>query len=369
MARQKRRGGRSRGGMAALAGVCVLALAAGFLLEEFLPRQSAADAAVSTSGVRLSEVMADNASAHRDESGRLSDWVELVNTGATEVSLEGYRLVDGDAPLSPLTLPAVALAPGGRLLVYCDGGGRGAVGEIRAPFRIDADGAQLMLYDADGARCDVAEVPALSGNEVYRRNAGTGAWEASGEYTPGLANTRENHLALEAERGDSPIIISEASSANRTYAPDAGGRCHDYIELFNPSAADVELYGYALTDDAADPGKWVFPEGARVPAGGYLLIYASDGAAGAVGEWHAPFKLDSAGETLLLFDPEGYAVCSLPLPALGNDQAYSLGEGRRIHGRARAHARPGQRFRRAARASGAGERRRRPHQRGHGLGR
>ena len=327
--RENRRRAQSRRGALALALVCALALAAGFALDALMPPGGAADegADASASPLRISEVMASNASAHRDAGGAFCDWVELVNTGAQLENVGGFRLVDGENVLAPLTLPDIALAPGEHLLIYCDGAERNAPGgEVHAPFRIDADGAALALYDTDGALADAVDVPALNANEVYRRDEATGVWEISGEYTPGLANTREMHLSLEAEESDSPLVISEASSANRTYAPDASGNCHDYVEIHNPSAQAIDLTGHCLTDDEADPGKWAFPQGATIPAGGYLLVYASGGAAGAAGELHASFKLDSAGETLLLTDPEGRAISRLPLPALKSDQAYSLGE-------------------------------------------
>ena len=326
--RENRRRAQSRRGALALALICALTLAAGFALDALMPPGGAADegAAASASPLRISEVMASNASAHRDESGAFCDWVELVNTGAQSENVGGFRLVDGENVLAPLTLPDIALAPGEHLLIYCDGAERNAPGgEVHAPFRIDADGAALALYDADGALADAVDVPALTANEVYRRDEATGTWQVSGEYTPGLANTREMHLSLEAEESDSPLILTEASSANRTYAPDADGACHDYVEIHNPSAQAIDLTGYRLTDDEADPGKWAFPQGATIPAGGYLLVYASGGAAGAAGELHASFKLDSAGETLLLTDPEGRAISRLSLPALKSDQAYSLG--------------------------------------------
>ena len=327
--RENRRRAQSRRGALALALVCALALAAGFALDALMPPGGAADegADASASPLRISEVMASNASAHRDAGGAFCDWVELVNTGAQLENVGGFRLVDGENVLAPLTLPDIALAPGEHLLIYCDGAERNAPGgEVHAPFRIDADGAALALYDTDGALADAVDVPALNANEVYRRDEATGVWEISGEYTPGLANTREMHLSLEAEESDSPLVISEASSANRTYAPDASGNCHDYVEIHNPSAQAIDLTGHCLTDDEADPGKWAFPQGATIPAGGYLLVYASGGAAGAAGELHASFKLDSAGETLLLTDPQGRAISRLPLPALKSDQAYSLGE-------------------------------------------
>ena len=315
--RENRRRAQSRRGALALALICALTLAAGFALDALMPPGGAADegAAASASPLRISEVMASNASAHRDAGGAFCDWVELVNTGAQSENVGGFRLVDGENVLAPLTLPDIALAPGEHLVIYCDGEERNVPGgELHAPFRIDADGAALALYDTDGALADAVDVPALNANEVYRRDEATGVWEISGEYTPGLANTREMHLSLEAEESDSPLVISEASSANRTYAPDADGACHDYVEIHNPSAQAIDLTGYRLTDDEADPGKWAFPQGATIPAGGCLLIYASGGAAGAAGELHASFKLDSAGETLLLTDPEGRAVSRLPLP-------------------------------------------------------
>ena len=326
--RENRRRAQSRRGALALALICALTLAAGFALDALMPPGGAADegASASASPLRISEVMASNASAHRDAGGAFCDWVELVNTGAQLENVGGFRLVDGENVLAPLTLPDIALAPGEHLVIYCDGEERNVPGgELHAPFRIDADGAALALYDTDGALADAVDVPALNANEVYRRDEATGVWEISGEYTPGLANTREMHLSLEAEESDSPLVISEASSANRTYAPDASGACHDYVEIYNPSAQAIDLTGHCLTDDEADPGKWAFPQGATIPAGGCLLIYASGGAAGAAGELHASFKLDSAGETLLLTDPEGRAISRLSLPALKSDQAYSLG--------------------------------------------
>ena len=326
--RENRRRAQSRRGALALALICALTLAAGFALDALMPPGGAADegAAASASPLRISEVMASNASAHRDAGGAFCDWVELVNTGAQSENVGGFRLVDGENVLAPLMLPDVVLAPGEHLLIYCDGAEQNAAGgELHAPFRIDADGAALALYDADGALADAVDVPALTANEVYRRDEATGIWQVSGEYTPGLANTREMHLSLEAEESDSPLILTEASSANRTYAPDADGACHDYVEIHNPSAQAIDLTGHCLTDDEADPGKWAFPQGTTIPAGGCLLIYASGGAAGAAGELHASFKLDSAGETLLLTDPQGRAISRLPLPALKSDQAYSLG--------------------------------------------
>ena len=316
----------SRRGLAILAVVCVLALTAGFLLQSLLPApvSAAVDERVSTSMVRISEVMTSNASAVRADNGQFTDWVEVVNTGVTDVSLKGYTLLNADDALAPLTFPDITLAPGEYLLIYCDGTLKNAAGyALHAPFRLSASGVTLGLYDAEGARVDAVDVPGLERNFVYRRAQQDGAWGVSADYTPGLPNTLEDHLSLDVASADSPIVISEASSQNRTYARSADGEYYDYIELYNTSAQPVSLDGCTLTDDPNDLAKYVFPEGTSIPANSYCIVYASGREDAPAGEMHAPFKLSAEGESVLLCDGEGRALCGVELPALKSDQAYS----------------------------------------------
>ena len=317
----------SRRGAAVLAAVCALALAAGFLLQSLLPAPvgAAVEERVSASAVRISEVMTANESAFAGEDGRYSDWVEVVNTGATDVSLKGYTLLNADDALKPLSFPEITLAPGESLLIYCDGTLKNAAGyALHAPFRLSASGVGLGLFDAGGARVDSVDVPALERNHVYRRDQQNGAWEVSGDYTPGLPNTLEDHLTFDVERSDCPLVISEASSANRTYAPDANGEYHDYIEIHNTSASPMDISGFMLSDDEDDLAKWTFPEGTVVSANGYLIVYASGRTEAPAGELHAPFKLSADGESIILCDAQGRSIAGIDLPALLSDQAYSL---------------------------------------------
>lgn len=315
----------SRRGVAALAVVCVLALAAGFLLDAFMPGldPAASGEEVSASPVRINEVMTSNASAYKNDLGAYEDWVEIVNTGAQEARLGGYTLGRGD-DLALFTFPDVTLAPGEYLLIYCDGLDRAVAGQpLHAAFRLSADGVTLQLRDATGALADSVDVPALDRNQVYQR--GEDGWTASGLYTPGLANTPENHAGFEVETVESPLVISEVMSANRTYLPDADGNCYDYIELYNASDATIDLTGYFLTDDENTLRKWAFPEGASIAGGGYLLVYASGLSQTAAGALHASFKLSSEGEPVLLSDAQGRVLAEVTPPALLGDQAWSLG--------------------------------------------
>jgi len=102
------------------------------------------------------------------------------------------------------------------------------------------------------------------------------------------------------------IQINEWMASNDTTLTDAAdGDFDDWIELHNRSELPVDLSGWWLTDDKISPRKWQFPEGATIPAKGYLLIWADDEPLQTSDEFHVAFKLTAKGESILLFDPEG----------------------------------------------------------------
>jgi len=85
---------------------------------------------------------------------------------------------------------------------------------------------------------------------------------------------------------------------------DADGQKSDWIELRNPGAGAVNLSGWALSDDATVPGKWVFPS-VSIPAGGHLMVYASGKNRAVSGvQPHTNFKLGTTG-SLILSQPNG----------------------------------------------------------------
>lgn len=78
----------------------------------------------------------------------------------------------------------------------------------------------------------------------------------------------------------------------------------DWIELWNNDSVEADLTGWSLTDDSGDPGKWTFPPGTNISAGGYLLVLADELDTGGLNTnyLHANFKLAREGEYLGLFD-------------------------------------------------------------------
>ena len=54
------------------------------------------------------------------------------------------------------------------------------------------------------------------------------------------------------------LMISEFMASNSHNLADADGDHPDWIEIYNPTSAPVNLNGWSLTDDAAMLGKWHF---------------------------------------------------------------------------------------------------------------
>lgn len=123
------------------------------------------------------------------------------------------------------------------------------------------------------------------------------------------------------------IHISEVMTSNKTALRDATGAHPDWVELTNVGNSAISLSGWTITDKASGSAHFTFPD-IRLNPGEYLVVFASNRLQNeAGGEYHAPFKLSSSGDTLLLFDSTGSAVESINLPALGADQCYALADG------------------------------------------
>lgn len=108
-----------------------------------------------------------------------------------------------------------------------------------------------------------------------------------------------------------PLRINEwlADNAALTIDP-ADGDSEDWLELYNPTGATVNLAGWTIADSAPTPTTFVIPSGYSIPANGRLLVWADDETFQNTGsgQLHVPFKLSNSGETLALRAPDGTLV-------------------------------------------------------------
>ncbi|MCZ6793074.1 MAG: lamin tail domain-containing protein [Planctomycetota bacterium] len=98
----------------------------------------------------ISEFLARNRSTLDDEDGDSSDWLEIHNPDAFRVELGGWYLTDDPADLRKWEFPAVALEPGGFLVVFASGKDRRRLaGELHTNFQLSSIGEYLALVRPD----------------------------------------------------------------------------------------------------------------------------------------------------------------------------------------------------------------------------
>jgi hypothetical protein len=104
---------------------------------------------------------------------------------------------------------------------------------------------------------------------------------------------------------EATVYVTELLALNVSTLADEDGAFSDWIELYNANAAPIDLGGWYLTDDASLPTKWQLPT-TVIPAGGYLVVFASDKNRAVSGaELHTNFKLSGGGEYLALVRADG----------------------------------------------------------------
>ncbi|HEV8603892.1 MAG TPA: lamin tail domain-containing protein [Tepidisphaeraceae bacterium] len=120
-------------------------------------------------------------------------------------------------------------------------------------------------------------------------------------------------------------IINEFMASNKTGITDLCGQTSDWIEIYNPTAAPVNMAGWHLSNDIAIPDQWTFPN-ININANGYLLVWAGDCNQVDPTRPQASFKLDPDGEYLALTRPDNTPATEFNpnYPEQVNDTSYGL---------------------------------------------
>jgi hypothetical protein len=122
------------------------------------------------------------------------------------------------------------------------------------------------------------------------------------------------------------VVINEVMSSNTLTLRDENGDASDWIELYNPGPATVNLTGCGLSDDTTLTLKWRFGT-ASIAAGGHLIVFASDKDRRS-GPYHANFKISASGEPIVLSDSTGTPIDRIFVPASATDISYGrIGDG------------------------------------------
>lgn len=281
----------------------------------------------------INEIMADNGGSYSNADGNASDWIELYNAGETDADISGWRLCDDlekkwkkweELP-EGTTIPA-----GGRLIVWADDFTGWTNGEVHVNLGFSAKGEAVALARSEGEIVDsFAFGPQYTDVSFGRDPSNPAKFVYFRTPTPGAANGNDG-----IENGDCfNISINEMMAENGGKFPNAAGEAMDWVELYNAGAADVNVSGWGFQDDPTKGwSKWkTLPEGAVVPAGGYLLVwgdnkdfYSFTGITN--GEVHVNMGLSKKGEGLHLALTNGVGtvvkIDGVDFPAQFSDVSY-----------------------------------------------
>ncbi|MAE70630.1 MAG: hypothetical protein CME06_09195 [Gemmatimonadetes bacterium] len=126
------------------------------LLVALIPASnvSAEPPAALAGNIFLNEAMADNVTTIADGFGQFDDYIEVYNSSAAPISLDGYGLTDNILVPYKWPLPGAAIVPaGGYLLLWADGDL--PQGPLHGPFALNSGGETLTLTDDIGFVVDI----------------------------------------------------------------------------------------------------------------------------------------------------------------------------------------------------------------------
>lgn len=269
-------------------------------------------------GVYINEFQASNRSTIPDINGEYSDWIELYNSNDTDVDLSGYGISDDLNRPSKFVIPdGVTISAKGYLLIFCSGNdgilGEGESAELHAPFGLRANKEDVVFSNPQGHVLDSYSYTLQEPDASMARTAdGTGEFSQTFAPTPGFPNTESGYEEFSQKYalplGD--LYISEAMGSNSKLLPttiDGTTQYPDWLEITNAGTDSINLSGYALSDNANNPAKWVFPEITIAP-GQYIVVLATGKSDKTTSPMHANFSISADGEALFLFDPEGTMI-------------------------------------------------------------
>ncbi len=143
-----------------------------------------------------------------------------------------------------------------------------------------------------------------------------------------VAVKKKNNAATAVEtiteiHSSGPVRINELMTSNGGVLTDENGATPDWIEVANVSSSDVNLSGYTLSKSAGGGNVFTFPDYV-LKAGECVIVHAdSHVATEADVQFHAPFRLSSSGDVLMLFNSAKVAVDTVNIPALTRNNSYA----------------------------------------------
>ncbi len=332
---------KKRGSVLGVA-LCVIGLAAVFLLSPLHPARRATYTAATEDGtvasliesgeinsdyvgLRISEIMPSNHTSVPDETGAYPDWVEVWNSSDHDMNLAGVGLSDRGDSIRFL-FPEVTLKSNERTVVFCDSTNLADPSRpFHAKFKLSSVGETVYLYDPNAYLIDSVTYHIMGSDTSWSLTEGS--WQEVSYFSPGYENSAAGYEAYRTNTmvSDGVLIINEIMADARSGLPDEDNEYSDWVELYNTSDQTVQLSNYALSDKENKPLEWRFPEGAVIAPHGYYLVFCSgkDRRDSATSIPHTNFRLSAERDTIILSDSYGRVVDRVMIDNLPEDATWA----------------------------------------------
>ena len=183
------------------------------------------------SKIVINEVCSNNETYETDESGQVTDYIELYNTGSLVSSTTGLYLSDDPYKLKKIALGEQDVPAGGVLVVPCMEEGNS--------FSIDKKGESIYLSNEDGVVLQQIDVDELEKNTAYVYASDSEEWQI-GSCSPGIADNMSQMNVVE---------MPELSHNSGFY--------DESFKLEMTSAEDTVIY-YTLDGSVPDEGAYIY---------------------------------------------------------------------------------------------------------------
>lgn len=262
------------------------------------------------------------------ENGANDEYVELYNSGDSDVDISGWKLTKKSASASatPIYLkyevPAgILLSPGAKLKIahpdcassadiyYSNSAGNIPTG-IASNNTITLLDKNKQVVDkvgfgtaADFEGTPIAKSPEVG--EIYsRRNSGQDTDNNQADFYLSYSPPIETEPEKDSGEKDSDFdVFPEATAGAKLRVsefminPEGSDTEGEWIEIFN-AGGDANISGYAIADRLGSPKKYSFPKGTTIKKGQYLAFYSGQ----------TPISLNNDGDAVEIRTPEGSVI-------------------------------------------------------------
>lgn len=247
----------------------------------------------------INEVMARNRSTIEDAAGGTPDWIEIHNTGAHDVDLQGMFITDDPHLPTQYEIPESIIVPAGGYTLLWAGGEPGG---DHLPFKLSGAGEAVALFDTRAAGLGQIDASYFAPQPVDvswgRYPDGGDAWYAMHDPTPGAPNRLRPPAFAQVARAprwpavDKSVAVTARITAEQGLARavlwyNAGsgfegvlcdlaagpeGRIVTATAHIPPQAAGQTVRYYVMAEDALGQAAR-YPPGAPDAADGYHVGY------------------------------------------------------------------------------------------------